>query len=373
MSPLARVLAALALALGLSGPPAAASPPAAAGAREAIAWQDWSEAAFERARREGRFVLLDLGAVWCHWCHVMEETTYEDPKIIALIKARYVAVRVDQDARPDLSNRYEDYGWPATIIFDGNGRELVRFSGYIPPLRMASLLQGVIDDPSPGPSARSEAEPPSVSEAALSPALQQQLSEMLVARYDAEHGGWGFVKKFLDWDAVEYSLVRAREGDAAAERRARETLSAELNRPRLGRRLEEPLREALRAAEWLLKNHALPGGGYRHDAVDAAGPYLGDLELRTEPLHLTVIGHRDDPAARALLASALAEPVAYKRVELWDKREGPLPRADVEYPELKNAAAFLCAEGRCSAPAYTPQELKAGLERAARRREVVSR
>jgi uncharacterized protein YyaL (SSP411 family) len=65
---------------------------------------------------------------------------------VALLESRFVAVRVDQDARPDLSNRYEDYGWPATIVFDASGRELVKFSGYIPPPRMASLLQGIIDD-----------------------------------------------------------------------------------------------------------------------------------------------------------------------------------------------------------------------------------
>jgi len=68
----------------------------------AIEWRAWSEGIFEQARRENRFVLLDLDAVWCHWCHVMDEITYRDPKVIELIKARYLAVRVDQDSRPDL-------------------------------------------------------------------------------------------------------------------------------------------------------------------------------------------------------------------------------------------------------------------------------
>src|SRR2546421_11856318 len=70
-----------------------------------IDWQPWSDSVFEKARKEKRFVLLDLGAVWCHWCHVMEEITYRDPKVVALINSRYIAVRVDQDSRPDLSNR----------------------------------------------------------------------------------------------------------------------------------------------------------------------------------------------------------------------------------------------------------------------------
>jgi hypothetical protein len=62
------------------------------------------------AAREHRFVLLDFGTVWCHWCHVMEEVTYRDPDVINLIRERYLAVRVNADSRPDLANRYEDYG-----------------------------------------------------------------------------------------------------------------------------------------------------------------------------------------------------------------------------------------------------------------------
>ena len=70
-------------------------------AEETIAWQPWSEAVFEQAKRENRFVLLDLGAVWCHWCHVMEEITYRDPEVIRLIRSRYIAVQIDQDSRAD--------------------------------------------------------------------------------------------------------------------------------------------------------------------------------------------------------------------------------------------------------------------------------
>ena len=62
----------------------------------------------------------------------MEDITYRDPEVIRLLRSRYIAVRVDQDSRPDLSNRYEDYGWPATIVFDANGNEIVKRQGYIP-------------------------------------------------------------------------------------------------------------------------------------------------------------------------------------------------------------------------------------------------
>jgi uncharacterized protein YyaL (SSP411 family) len=128
------IIVPLCLGMLLRGAVAAGEKP-----RAQIDWQPWSDSIFERARKEHRFVLLDLGAVWCHWCHVMEEITYRDPKVIALIKQRYIPVRVDQDARPDLSNRYEDYGWPATVVFNSDGNEIVKRQGYIPPKPMASM------------------------------------------------------------------------------------------------------------------------------------------------------------------------------------------------------------------------------------------
>jgi len=89
-------------------------------------WAPWSDGIFAEAKREKRFVLLDLEAVWCHWCHVMDETTYKDPATLALLKSKYITVRVGQDSRPELSNRYEDYGWPATVVFNADGQEIAR-------------------------------------------------------------------------------------------------------------------------------------------------------------------------------------------------------------------------------------------------------
>ena len=76
-----------------------------------LQWKPWSGDTLQQARQEKRFLILDLQAVWCHWCHAMAETTYNDPKVIALRKSRYLTVRVDQDANPDLSSRYGDWGW----------------------------------------------------------------------------------------------------------------------------------------------------------------------------------------------------------------------------------------------------------------------
>src|SRR5688572_17531083 len=96
-------------------------------------WQPWSPEIFERAKKENKLLVLDLEAIWCHWCHVMEEKTYANPEVAKILTEKFLLIRVDQDSRPDLSKRYADYGWPATIFFDGNGRELAKRAGFIAP------------------------------------------------------------------------------------------------------------------------------------------------------------------------------------------------------------------------------------------------
>ena len=554
-----------------------------------IDWQPWSDSIFEKAKKEHRFVLLDLGAVWCHWCHVMEEITYRDPKVIALVKQRYIAVRVDQDARPDLSNRYEDYGWPATVVFNSDGGEIVKRQGYIPPKPMASLLQAIIDDPSPGPSIVGEAPLEQASDAGLKPEQRDKLRKILRNNYDPKNRGWGTVQKFLDWDIIEFCMSEAMRGDQELEHMARETLDAQRQlidpvwggvyqystdgdwkhphfekimqvqaenlrsyaqayelwkdpayleaakrirdylrglltgadgafyasqdadlvqgehsagyfalsdadrrkrgTPRIDQHIyarengwainalatlygvtgdESVLADAMRAAEWVVANRSLPSGGFRHDAQDLDGPYLGDSiymtraflklyavtgdrkwlsraeetaqfvetkfksdigyvafaqvlagklkpkpqldentavartmnllhhytgeemyekgaqhavrylaapaigenhgyavagilladqELRTPPLHVTVVGKKDDSAARSLFMAAIALPANYKRVEWWDEREGPMPNPDVQYPTFEKAAGFICTDRRCSAPIFDPAKI----------------
>ena len=169
---------------------------------DGITWQPWDDSVFAQAKSEGRFVLLDLGTVWCHWCHVMEEVTYRDPAVTDLVRKRYLAVRVDADSRPDLSNRYEDYGWPATIVFNSDGSEIAKRRGYLPPGQMASMLQAIIDDPSPGPSVVPETPLVAGGEIALGSDRRNVLRQILNDRYDTTNRGWGMSQKFLDWDTI---------------------------------------------------------------------------------------------------------------------------------------------------------------------------
>ena len=189
-----------------------------------LRWQPWSDAAFAQARKEHKFVLLDLEAVWCHWCHVMDDVTYRDPVVIRLLNQRYILVKVDQDARPDISNRYEDFGWPATVVFAADGSEIVKRQGYIPPRPMSSMLQAIIDDPSPGPSVEREAAFHPAADSAIPAALLARIQNQFRMQYDVPVAGWGFGHKYLDANSIEYAMRVAAHGNAEAAKRAADTL-----------------------------------------------------------------------------------------------------------------------------------------------------
>ncbi|MGH7886434.1 MAG: thioredoxin domain-containing protein [Candidatus Binatia bacterium] len=563
--------------------------PTTRAADDRISWQAWSEQLFAQAKRENRFVLLDLEAVWCHWCHVMDEKTYHDPQVVKLVGERYLPVRVDQDAQPDISIRYEDYGWPATIVFAPDGSEIVKRRGYIAPAAMASMLSAIIEDPSPGPSVSAQAEITPAADAHLSPQQRVQIEKVYRDAYDKEFGGWGRVQKFIHAASMEYALAHATK--AEYQDKARQTLDAALNlidpvwggvyqysdrrdwkSPHFEKimsfqadylrlytqayaRWEEPrylkaardidrylegfltapsgafytsqdadlnktidghvyyanpdsqrralglpridqhlyarengwsiralaelyevtgdpavLNRAQRAAAWIVGNRALPGGGFRHDETNRAGPYLGDTlamaeaflalytatgergwltrardavafiantfkdaagfstalapataagvfakpvkqidenialarltnllnrytgdasyrtladhalryltvpaitdqprllagllladqEFNDAPAHLTVVGPKRDAAAQALFAAATRYSAPYRRIEWWDKGEGPLPNPDVQYPSFKRAAAFVCVNNSCSSPIFQPTQI----------------
>jgi uncharacterized protein YyaL (SSP411 family) len=97
--------------------------------------------------------------------------------------------------------------------------------------------------------------------------------------------------------------------------------------------------------------------------LPAAGVLIADWELGREPLHLTIVGGKQDSAAKALFQKAGGYSAVYKRIEWWDKAEGPLPRMDVQYPTLSKAAAFICTAERCSFPIFAAAELHQRIDR----------
>jgi uncharacterized protein YyaL (SSP411 family) len=197
----------------------------------AFAWEDLGPAALAKARAAGKLVLLDCVATWCHWCHVMDDTTYTDPELGAFIRDHVVATRVDVDARPDISARYEDFGWPATVIFSPQGEELGKFRGYMTAERRREILRAAQADQQAGPRAAEHPEhrdPAGLTESAAPVALLGWVGTRLVRDlddyYDEKEGGWGRPQKLPLGANIEVELLRAAHGDPAAAARARQSL-----------------------------------------------------------------------------------------------------------------------------------------------------
>ena len=172
-------------------------------------WQKFEPALFDRAAKEDKYILLHMAAVWCHWCHVMEGTTYRDADVQKKIAEKFIAVRVDQDADPALSYRYENWGWPATIMLDKDGNEIFKRRGYIPPELFNRLLAAVIEDPSalPDTTAGAAIDPNAV---ALSAERRARTEALMLQSYDKEHGGFGSTHRFIHGDTVEWAIERGR-------------------------------------------------------------------------------------------------------------------------------------------------------------------
>ena len=548
-----------------------------------VPWEPWSDGIFERATKENKLVLLDLEAIWCHWCHVMDKTTYRDDSVVTLLKKHYIAVKVDQDSRPDLSSRYKEYGWPATIVFSPSGVELAKRSGYIEPDDMRSLLSKLQANPTPLEDASVEIEYASSPE--LSASVKKKLTQQFYRSHDDDKGGLTLAQKFLDPDSVEYALLLASRGESRERSMAMQTLDANLSlidpvwggvyqysthygwdKPHfekimstqtnnlkmyalaygllqeqeyldaamsivtyLEQFLKSPegafytsqdadykkgvhsdeyfskndagrramgipavdksiyarengwviqsllqlynvtgedvlLQDSLAATRWIEKHRQLPGGGFRHGTQDKGGPFLGDTlamfrayialytatgenawmskaaksadfikkhflvsgtpgfvtanykadsplkpvrrldeniklarsmnllyhytgdkkyldlakkamqyiatdrvalatisepgillaaeELAQDPVHITIVGAKDDTAAANLHKAALTVPRSYLRVDWWDRDKENLPNQDVSYPKLSRSAAFVCTENRCSLPRF---------------------
>ena len=79
-------------------------------------FREWTPEAFAEARSTRKLLLISVQAGWCHWCHVMNAETFADPRVLAVLAQRYVVIRVEADARPDIAERYAEYGWPATAL-----------------------------------------------------------------------------------------------------------------------------------------------------------------------------------------------------------------------------------------------------------------
>ena len=137
-----------------------ASPYLRSAAHQPVDWHEWGEEAFAKARAAGKPVLLDIGAVWCHWCHVIDRESYENPEIAAMINELYIPVKVDRDERPDVDARYQSAisaisgqgGWPLTAFLTPDGKPFFGGTYFPPKTRWAGPDSSASSPRSPMPS-----------------------------------------------------------------------------------------------------------------------------------------------------------------------------------------------------------------------------
>jgi uncharacterized protein len=185
-----------------------------------IHWHEWSEEAFATAQRENKPILLDIGAVWCHWCHVMDRESYDNPEIAEIINQRFIAVKVDRDERPDIDSRYQvavssisgQGGWPLTAFLTPDGKPF--YGGtYFPPddhygrpsfrrvlLSIANAYQekndDVMEQAKMVEGAISHAESFIGKSAEFSPAVIDAIVKSALQMFDSQNGGFGSAPKF---------------------------------------------------------------------------------------------------------------------------------------------------------------------------------
>jgi uncharacterized protein YyaL (SSP411 family) len=204
-----------------------------------IHWHEWGAEAFEKAAAEDKPVLLDIGAVWCHWCHVMDRESYENAETAKIINDLFIAVKVDRDERPDVDTRYQaavstisgQGGWPLTAFLTPDGKPY--FGGtYFPPddrygrpsfqrvlLTMADVFQnkrGEVDESAESVMvAIQENESFSGHAGNPGPELLAKLVDSAIQQFDERNGGFGSQPKFPHSGAIDLLIDAAsRTGDA---------------------------------------------------------------------------------------------------------------------------------------------------------------
>ncbi|MGH9691392.1 MAG: thioredoxin domain-containing protein [Candidatus Acidiferrales bacterium] len=209
-----------------------ASPYLRSAANQPVDWHEWGQEAFDKARTEGKPVLLDIGAVWCHWCHVIDRESYENPEIAAMINRLFIPVKVDRDERPDVDSRYQSAisaisgqgGWPLTAFLTPDGKPF--YGGtYFPPEDMMGrpgfkrILQSIAEafqDRRAEVDSSAQALEQAVAKAEIfsgargefDPGVVDAIVDSALRQFDETHGGFGQAPKFPHSSTVDLLLER---------------------------------------------------------------------------------------------------------------------------------------------------------------------
>jgi uncharacterized protein YyaL (SSP411 family) len=183
-----------------------------------VPWLSWSKEAFEKAKKLDIPILLGISAVWCHWCHVMDQTTYSDTKVAKLIKEKFVPIKVNRDQRPDIDKRYNMGGWPTTAFLTPDG-DVLTGGTYIPPQQMKTLLtrvsqlykQNKNNLKSQTQALESETTPRQYNlENGTYESIIDRLTLEIASRFDPQYGGFGGAPKFPHSMALRLMLLEHR-------------------------------------------------------------------------------------------------------------------------------------------------------------------
>ena len=198
----------------------ASSPYLRSAMHQPVQWYEWGEDAFNAASRGNKPILLDIGAVWCHWCHVMDRESYDDPEVARIVNENFIAVKVDRDERPDIDSRYQvavssvsgQGGWPLTAFLTPDGKPF--YGGtYFPPddhygrpsfkrvlLSIANAYRekhgDVIEQAGMVENALSHAEAFAGRSGQFSPQVIDAIAQSAVEMFDSRNGGFGHAPKF---------------------------------------------------------------------------------------------------------------------------------------------------------------------------------
>ncbi len=186
-----------------------------------VLWHNWQEDVFFRAKSENKPILLSISALWCHWCHVMDEMCYQNQEIADYINSHYLAIRVDNDKRPDINRRYNMGGWPSTVFLNSHG-QIITGATYIPPEQLQTLLvhvkeayekyaveleeQGALRVGAGFEGAVELGGGRSVG----NEEIHNYLDEQINSAYDTQWGGFGRQPKFPHTTVLRYLLEKAR-------------------------------------------------------------------------------------------------------------------------------------------------------------------
>ncbi|HKT70538.1 MAG TPA: thioredoxin domain-containing protein, partial [Terriglobales bacterium] len=203
-----------------------------------IRWHQWGQEAFAAAQKEDKPILLDIGAVWCHWCHVMDRESYENPEVAAIVNEHFIAIKVDRDERPDVDSRYQTAvsaisgqgGWPLTAFLTPDGKPF--YGGtYFPPddqwgrpgfKRVLLAIAGayrekradVTEQASMVGNMLAQSEAFAAPAAEFSPRVIDGIVAAAVKMFDPQHGGFGNAPKFPHPSVIDLLIERyARTGN----------------------------------------------------------------------------------------------------------------------------------------------------------------